>query len=212
MALRTVVISDHPLIVYSLCCLVATVQGCRVVNDAASWPAFCAQVGEEAADLVILDLTTRGTPADQAPALLGAMADQGVAKVLLVADDAHADLHQSWLAAGASAVVHRLAPLAAYAEAIAAITGGQGYVHDGWSGQPVAIQGAVAAPRRPLSRCEQQVLAQLAAGRSVSEIAARQGKTVSTVSRQKRTAMHKIGAANDRELFELLSARVIEAD
>lgn len=52
-----------------------------------------------------------------------------------------------------------------------------------------------------LSRREQEVLRMCVSGPSITEIAAQLGRTVSTVSRQRRAAMEKLGIRTDVELF-----------
>lgn len=206
MATRIVVISDHPLTVFSLCCLLGSVPGCRVVDDAGSWSAFRERAGEDEPELVILDLPACIRQGAEAVEMIGAVRGQTSAAVMVLTDSAHADGLANLLDAGASAIVQRRAPLAVYLDAMTSVIAGRRYVHDGWAERTFDQDAPRQPPLSALSRCERQVLALIAKGNSVSEIAGCQAKTVSTVSRQKRTGMRKLGAANDRELFDLLRA------
>ncbi|MDI9239883.1 response regulator transcription factor [Lysobacter sp. LF1] len=58
--------------------------------------------------------------------------------------------------------------------------------------------------KRPPSAREMEVLRLLASGMTVTEIAARLHRSVTTISRQKGDAMRKLGIRNDAELFEML--------
>ncbi|CAG2151584.1 response regulator transcription factor [Cupriavidus plantarum] len=55
---------------------------------------------------------------------------------------------------------------------------------------------------QPLSLREMEVLRLYLTGRTVTEIAATLCRSVKTISRQKNSAMGKLGVGNDRELFE----------
>jgi len=206
MAIRIVVISAHPLPGFSLCCLLGSVPACRVVDDAGSWSAFRERAGEDEPELVILDLPACIRQGADAVEMIGAVRGQTSAAVMLLTESAHVAGMASLLDAGAAAIVARRAPLAAYREAMTSAVAGRRYVHDGWEERALTQHAPRKAPLSALSRCERQVLALIAKGISVSEIAGCQAKTVSTVSRQKRTGMRKLGAANDRELFDLLRA------
>jgi two-component system capsular synthesis response regulator RcsB len=68
--------------------------------------------------------------------------------------------------------------------------------HAGRAQQP----GSQAGP--PLSRREAEVIRMFAQGRSLTEIAALTHRSIKTVSRQKRSAMDKLGLSSDGQLFE----------
>lgn len=56
--------------------------------------------------------------------------------------------------------------------------------------------------KRPLSVRETEVLRLYLTGKSVTQIAGVLSRSVKTISRQKNCAMQKLGATNDRELFD----------
>jgi two-component system capsular synthesis response regulator RcsB len=56
-----------------------------------------------------------------------------------------------------------------------------------------------------LSPREVEVLRAFAEGRGLSEIAARMGRSFKTISRQKRSAMAKLGLVNDAQLYQYLA-------
>ena len=60
---------------------------------------------------------------------------------------------------------------------------------------------------RLLSSREETVFGLLARGLTVSEIARDTGRSVKTVSQQKRNAMRKLGIYRDQQLFEYLQRR-----
>ncbi|MGE6334751.1 response regulator [Stenotrophomonas sp. NPDC077659] len=55
-----------------------------------------------------------------------------------------------------------------------------------------------------LTAREHEVLRLLGTGMTIKQIAQQQVKSISTISRQKSDAMHKLGLANDAELFDYL--------
>ncbi len=65
-----------------------------------------------------------------------------------------------------------------------------------------AAGSAIGGPRfHPLSKCELDVILACLEGSSVAEIARRKGRSIKTVSRQKRLAYQKLGIETDFELF-----------
>lgn len=58
-----------------------------------------------------------------------------------------------------------------------------------------------------LSEREEMVVGLLARGFTVSEIARDTGRSVKTVSQQKRNAMRKLGICRDQQLFQYLQRR-----
>lgn len=56
---------------------------------------------------------------------------------------------------------------------------------------------------RTLSQRELEVMRLYATGRCITEIAQQLNRSVKTISHQKKSAMEKLGARNDMELFQL---------
>jgi two-component system capsular synthesis response regulator RcsB len=54
----------------------------------------------------------------------------------------------------------------------------------------------------PISPREGEVIRFLAQGLTVSEVARRTGRSVKTISQQKRDAMRKLGLESDKQLFD----------
>jgi len=108
---------------------------------------------------------------------------------------------------GANAVVEKSAIVDELLIALRTVRGGRTYVSKHLTRQlagdfPAQQRAEGGASKPILSRREVEVIRMFAQGHSITEIAALTHKSVKTVSRQKRSAMLKLGLNSDTQLFE----------
>jgi two-component system capsular synthesis response regulator RcsB len=105
------------------------------------------------------------------------------------------------LAAGVRGVVDKMAGTKELMLAIDAIRAGRSYLSERTRRQ---IEGTTTPSdeQGPISPREAEIVRFLAEGLTVSEIARRTGRSVKTISQQKRDAMRKLGLDSDKQLFE----------
>jgi len=108
---------------------------------------------------------------------------------------------------GANAVVEKSAIVDELLIALRTVRSGRTYVSKHLTRQlagdfPAQQRAEGGASKPILSRREVEVIRMFAQGHSITEIAALTHKSVKTVSRQKRSAMLKLGLSSDTQLFE----------
>jgi two-component system capsular synthesis response regulator RcsB len=108
-------------------------------------------------------------------------------------------LVQGMLALGVRGVVDKASVTKELMVAINSVNSGRTYLSDATRKQLSVLN---ANRSRELSAKEADVVRLFAQGLSVTEIARRTGRSVRTISQQKRDAMRKLGIAADKQLHE----------
>ncbi|KAG9613372.1 hypothetical protein KCV01_g1241, partial [Aureobasidium melanogenum] len=99
---------------------------------------------------------------------------------------------------GARGVIDKRAPMDELATAAKAIHEGETYLSETLLDiLNEADESSIAMPGAPLSPREKEVIKSFVNGMSLQQIADREGKSVKTISRQKRDAMRKLGVDHD---------------
>lgn len=202
--LRVIVADDHPMVLLGVEELLHAHRGTfLVVGKARNGRELIILLRERACDLLITDFTMPSEDPDgDGLAMLSNIHEQWpVLPILVLTMVRDPTLIVGMFAAGVLGVLDKATSSQDLMIAIATVMNGQryrGYVRI--SGESMDTAGGKEAV--VLSMREAEVVRLWAQGMSVSEIARRTGRRVTTISRQKRTAMERLGASTDRQLLE----------
>jgi len=187
----------------------ADVPDMALVATAHSTDALFGVLQHCACDLLLTDLhMPGGMLADGVPMLNLLRQGWPHLPVLVFTMQDNLALLQMVAAAGARGVMLKSEPLSRLPEAIRCVHRGGSYFSDALQDKWLASERqARRVPATPLSIREQEVFIEFVRGANISEIAQRLGRSVKTVSRQKRVAMAKLRLANDVEAFAYAHAQ-----
>lgn len=200
MALELLLVDDHPVVRRGLAALLGTVEGLRVVAQAADGEQAVREAVLTRPDVVVMDLRMPGLPAPQAiRQILTAVPETGVL-VLTMEDDP--DVVVRVLQAGARAVLLKGADVDEIVRAVRAVAAGQLLLDPALAG---LLVDRLASPTPPaaglgqLSPRELDVLRLLGQGLGTPAIAERLGVAGKTVSNHTTTLLAKLGVATRHE-------------
>jgi two-component system capsular synthesis response regulator RcsB len=198
MPLKVILADDHPLVLVGgrLALENAHVD---VVGTAKAADELVALLATCPCDVVITDFLMPSDRQDDGFPLLETITRDypHVALIVLTMINRPAAL-QSMLARGARGIVDKRAPMDELATAARAVADGETYLSETLLDiLNEADETSVAMPGAPLSPRETEVIRAFVAGMSLQQIAEREGKSVKTISRQKRDAMRKLGVDHD---------------
>jgi two-component system capsular synthesis response regulator RcsB len=201
---RIIISDDHPVVLAGLkASLQAYGDRFTVVGEAYSGPELVSLVSRTPCDLLITDFSMPGShPASDGLSMLRQLREASPQLPILVLTMlSNPGLVQGMLAAGVRGVVDKMAGTKELMLAIDAIRAGRTYLSERTRRQ---IEGTTTPTDEhgPISPREAEIVRFLAEGLTVSEIARRTGRSVKTISQQKRDAMRKLGLDSDKQLFE----------
>lgn len=197
-ALRVILADDHPLVLVGGA-LALENANVEVVGKARATDELLGLLADRECDVVITDFLMPSDRQDDGFALLDAIVKQypGIAVVVLTMINRPAAL-QSMLNRGVLGIVDKRAPMDELATAARAVAAGETYLSETLLDiLNEADEVSEAMPGAALSPRETEVIRQFVAGRSLQQIAESEGKSVKTISRQKRDAMRKLGVDHD---------------
>jgi DNA-binding NarL/FixJ family response regulator len=198
---RVVIADDHAIVREGLKRILGDAGGFEVVGEAADGGQVMELVREADFDLLVLDLSMPGRSGMELIKL--AKAQKPRVRILVLSMHQENQYAVRAIKAGASGYLTKESAPAELAQALRKIAAGGAYVSAEVAQQLAlgAMPGAQeAAPHEALSGREFEVLQQLAAGRSVTEIAQGLSLSVKTVSTHKANLMHKLGLHNPSDL------------
>ncbi|QQC62591.1 response regulator transcription factor [Paraburkholderia ginsengisoli] len=212
---RTIIADDHPLVLLAIESVIGTYPNMQIVGRAADATELFMQIDRAPCDLVLMDLYMPG-------GFDGCGLDAvrqfktrypHVALIVLTMETEAAAL-QKVISLGVEGLVSKRDRVDLIHVAVITALARECYV-----GPAVRtlIADATAAERldlirSTLSRRELEVFTQYASGFGVSEIAARLGRSVKTISAQKCTAMRKLSLRSDAELFRFAAEHGVIAE
>lgn len=202
--MRVIIADDHPVVLLGLKSLLTGYSAAfEIVGEAANGTEILELLSRTPCDLVITDFSMSDSPVtEDGLKMLRHLRERhpDVAVLVLTMLDNLA-LIQSMLTCGIRGVVDKAAMTKELHVAINAIQAGRIYlsvrIRDQMHAQPVPVTNG-----RLLSTREVEVVRLFVQGFSVSEIARRTNRSVTTISQQKRDAMRKLGLENDKQLHE----------
>ncbi|CAG2152553.1 Transcriptional regulatory protein RcsB [Cupriavidus yeoncheonensis] len=208
MTLRILLADDHPVVGAAVRDQLQTQPGWVVCGMVTSATELLSSVEALRPDIVITDYHMPGPRDPDGIRLISTLRRHHPSvSVIVLTMITNPMILRSILKARVHGLVLKDAPLSELITVVARIQRGFHYI--GKSALDILAQTNLDSPLEPgqqvaqrLSVRETEVIRLYLSGRSVSEIAAILCRSVKTISRQKNCAMQKLGASNDRELFE----------
>ena len=208
MTLRILLADDHPVVCAAVRDQLQTQPGwvvCGMVNSATE---LLTSVETLHPDIVITDYHMPGHRDSDGIRLISTLRRHYPSvSVIVLTMITNPLILRSILNARVQGLVLKDAPLSELITVVSRIQ--RGFHYTGKSALDILSQTSLDSPHEPgqqvaqrLSVRETEVIRLYLSGRSVSEIAIILCRSVKTISRQKNCAMQKLGASNDRELFE----------
>ncbi|MCP3722184.1 response regulator transcription factor [Paraburkholderia sp. CNPSo 3272] len=201
---RVIIADDHPLVVYALESMLANYPNVQIVARARSVPELFEVAGQNAFDLVLMDLYMALPGELDGPEAIRAFRTGFPQKAVVVLTmQSEASVLRKTISMGVDAVLSKRDRIDLIPVAIMSAMAQEQYV--GPVVRDVLTEAARAERReevhRILTRREFEVITHYATGLGVTEIAGLLGRSVKTISAQKCAAMKKLALSNDIELY-----------
>ncbi|TCV94784.1 LuxR family two component transcriptional regulator [Luteibacter rhizovicinus] len=198
MSLKVILADDHPLVAIGGSLALGT-AGIDVVGTATNPDELIQLLRELPCDVVITDFLMPSESQNDGLTLIENIVRDfpKISLVILTMID-RASALQAMLARGAVGIVDKRAPMDELADAARAVDAGETYLSESLLRiLDEAEKTATPTTDMPLSPRESDVIRMFVGGMSLGKIAEREGKSVKTISRQKRDAMRKLGVHHD---------------
>jgi DNA-binding NarL/FixJ family response regulator len=198
--IRIVIADDHAIVREGLKRIVSEAQDMKVIAEAADGTEVMQRVREHEFDILVQDLSMPGRSGMELIKLV--KAEKPKLRILVLSMHEELQYAVRSIKAGASGYLTKESAPAELTQAIRKIAGGGAYVTAEVAEQLAlgAMPGNQAQPHESLSDREFEVFQLLAAGESVTDIAARLKLSVKTVSTHKANLMNKMGLHNASDL------------
>ncbi|KAF2407935.1 response regulator [Pseudomonas antarctica] len=200
--LRVIIADDHPIVRIGQRVVIEAGGRCKVVGEASGPDELLSLLAKVPCDLLITDFAMPGGQQADGYGLLSLLSRQypGLPVILVTMFANIATLRASF-AHGARAIVAKNASAKELPQAIKAVCAGQSFASESLREQLVEAGGGDQSQQPQLSGKEREVVRMLASGLTVSQIAARVNRSISTISKQKSTAMQRLCISTDVDLF-----------
>ncbi|KRP62247.1 response regulator transcription factor [Pseudomonas trivialis] len=200
--LRIIIADDHPIVRVGQKVVIEASGKCKVVGEANGPDELLALVARTPCDVIVTDFAMPGDQQADGYGLLGLLHRQfPKVPVIVVTMFANVATLRTALAHGARAVVAKSASARELPQALQTVVQGRTFISESLRAQ-LDLAGLGQPTQAPqLSGKEQEVVRMLASGMTVSQIAARVNRSISTISKQKSTAMHRLCISTDVDLF-----------
>jgi two-component system capsular synthesis response regulator RcsB len=201
---RIIISDDHPVVLKGLKTWLQDYGNrLEVVGEARNGAELMSLLGRVPCDLLITDFSMPSEDAEEDGLSLIHRLRESYPElpILVLTMLSNPALVQSMMAAGVQSVVDKMAMTKELMLAIDMARAGRTYLSIRMRQQI----GSAARPgddALPISPREGEVIRFLAQGLTVSEVARRTGRSVKTISQQKRDAMRKLGLDSDKQLFD----------
>lgn len=200
--LRVIIADDHPIVRIGQRVVIEANGRCKVVGEADGPDALLRLLSTTPCDVLVTDFAMPGGQQADGYGLLSLLARQYPnLPVILVTMFANVATLRASLAHGARAIVAKSASARELPQAISAVIGGQTFASECLRVQLVEAGTGDQSQLPQLSGKEREVVRMLASGLTVSQIAARVNRSISTISKQKSTAMQRLCISTDVDLF-----------
>jgi DNA-binding NarL/FixJ family response regulator len=199
--IRIVIADDHAIVREGLKRIVSDAADLQVVGEAADGTEVMQRVRELEFDVLVLDLSMPGRSGMELIKLV--KAEKPRLRILVLSMHQETQYAVRAIKSGASGYLTKESAPAQLEQALRKIAAGGAYISAEVAEQLAlgAMPGAApAAPHASLSDREFEVMQKLAAGASVTDIAAGLHLSVKTVSTHKANLMAKLGLSNQTEL------------
>lgn len=200
--LRIIIADDHPIVRIGQRVVIEANGKCKVVGEADGPDQLLALIDSTPCDVLVTDFVMPGNQQADGYGLLSLVRRKyPQLPVILVTMFANIATLRASFAHGAKAIVAKSASARELPQAIKAVSEGQTFVSECLRVQLVQAGNGDQQSVPQLSGKEREVVRMLASGMTVSQIAARVNRSISTISKQKSTAMHRLCISTDVELF-----------
>ncbi|MGA9702735.1 response regulator [Pseudomonas sp.] len=200
--LRVIIADDHPLVRIGQRVVIEASGKCKVVGEADGPDELLDVLGTTPCDVLVTDFAMPGGQQADGYVLLGLLNRQYPdMPVILVTMFANVATLRASFAQGAQAIVAKSASSKELPSAIRAVCQGKTFVSEALRAQMVESGTGDQSQQPQLSSREREVVRMLASGMTVSEIAAQVNRSISTISKQKSTAMNRLCISSDVDLF-----------
>jgi two-component system capsular synthesis response regulator RcsB len=200
--MRVIIADDHPVVRIGLRMLVDQSRTCRVVGEAEGPDSLFSLLSTTPCDLLITDLCMPGDlQADGLKMLNTVRRLYPSIPIILVTMFANVATLRSAFTQGVMAVVTKGASAKELPTAIRSVNKGQRFVSEFLRTALAQADTGNSSTEPSLTAKEHEVVRMLASGMTVSEIAGHFNRSVSTISKQKNMAMHRLGISTDVDLF-----------
>jgi len=204
--MRIVIADDHPLVLFGLECTLKRISGIDLCATARNSSELIERLNAHRPDILITDFSMPGGSHGDGVLLLGyLLRNYPKLKIIVLTMMTSLSMQEQILDTGVHALVLKSDQETELELALASVERGQRYIstHAAILEKKAAEQQASGASDKPaLSERELEVLRLYVNGMSVSGIANSLCRSVKTISKQKQSAMSKLGVSNERELFE----------
>ncbi|HEY4292015.1 response regulator [Luteibacter sp.] len=203
MPLKAILADDHPLVLVGSALALRTAH-IDVVGEASATDELLALLADRPCDVVITDFLMPSDRQDDGFNLIETIVKEypRLSVVVLTMINRPAAL-MSMLHRGVRGIVDKRAPMDELPIAVRAVAHGETYLSETLLDiLHETDEASVAMPGAALSPRETEVIRMFVAGMSLQQIADREGKSVKTISRQKRDAMRKLGVDHDGLLLD----------
>ena len=200
--LRVIIADDHPLVRIGQRVVIEASGKCKVVGEADGPDELLDVLGTTPCDVLVTDFAMPGGQQADGYVLLGFLNRQYPdLPVILVTMFANVATLRASFAQGAQAIVAKSASSKELPSAIRAVSQGKTFVSESLRAQMDEAGTGDQSQQPQLSSREREVVRMLASGMTVSQIAAKVNRSISTISKQKSTAMNRLCISSDVDLF-----------
>jgi two-component system capsular synthesis response regulator RcsB len=200
--MRVVIADDHPIVLMGIrIALQAQCNRFEIVGEAANGMELIDLLALTPCDLVITDfvMTDASNGYDGLILLDALRSSHPKLPIIVLSMLNNPALVQGMLAAGVRGVMDKLSMTRELMLAVTAVASGRIYLSEHTRRQLFEYS---AKDAKMLSAREAEVVRLFAQGLTVTDIASRTGRSVRTISQQKRDAMRKLGLPGDKQLHE----------
>ncbi len=200
--IRIIIADDHPIVRVGQKVVIEANGQCKVVGEADGPDQLLALIATTPCDLIVTDFAMPGGQHADGYGLLGLLNRQYPnLPVILVTMFANVATLRAAFCHGAKAIVAKNASARELPKAVSTVFQGRTFISECLRIQ--LDQTGSAAPDQPpqLSGKELEVVRMLASGMTVSQIAAQVNRSISTISKQKSTAMLRLCISTDVDLY-----------
>lgn len=202
MRTRIIIADDHPVVRLGVRALLERQGRCEVVAEADNPDSLIRTIERTPADLLLTDFAMPSGPVADGQAMLAMIRRRhpGLPVVLLTTFTNIPSLRIA-LHAGVRGVIDKCEPMERIPDALDQVLAGSVHLSSRLRDALQAERQRAASASPQVSPKELEVLRLYVSGASISQIATRLGRTVSTISRQRIMAMQKLGVRSEADLF-----------
>ncbi|WP_124428745.1 response regulator transcription factor [Pseudomonas sp. R2-37-08W] len=200
--LRVIIADDHPIVRIGQRVVIEANGRCTVVGEADGPDQLLDVLSTTPCDVLVTDFAMPGGQQADGYGLLGLLHRQyPQVPVIVVTMFASIAILRAAFSHGVRGLVAKSASAKELPQAIKAVCAGQTFTSESLRLQLVESGVGDQSGQPKLSDKEREVVRMLASGMTVSQIAAQVNRSISTISKQKSTAMQRLSISTDVDLF-----------